>query len=62
MLTSHTTDESPAPSFLLESVNNALRLDDAPAARRLCEMRLAEAPDDPDAHRYLGHVLILLGE
>lgn len=62
MLPAQPVDESPAASSLLDAVNAALQAGDASAARRCCETRLTAAPDDPDAHRYLGPVLILLGE
>ncbi len=57
MLTSQQHHEPSAPVSLLEAINTALAMEDSAAARRLCETRLAEAPDDADAHRFLGQVL-----
>ncbi len=48
--------ESSAPVSLLEAINAALAADDAMAAVHLCQERLAGAPDDPDAHRYLSQI------
>jgi tetratricopeptide (TPR) repeat protein len=52
-----------APGVLLRtSVQAALDLNDPAAAKRLCEKHLSMLPDDPDAYRYLGQVLMILGE
>ncbi|WHZ21737.1 MAG: hypothetical protein OJF47_000849 [Nitrospira sp.] len=47
---------------LRASVQAALNANDPLAAKRLCEQHLRVLPDDPDAHRYLGQLLIMLGE
>lgn len=49
-------------SALLQAVQMALKENTPHVAKRICEDHLRSAPDDPDAHRYLGHVLLLLGE
>lgn len=49
-------------SALFHAVQLALNANDPGVAKRVCEDHLRSAPDDPDAHRYLGHVLVLLGE
>ncbi|WP_447599378.1 tetratricopeptide repeat-containing sulfotransferase family protein [Nitrospira sp. Nam80] len=51
-----TSDQS-----LRASIQAALDRNDPVAAKRLCEEHLRTLPDDPDAHRYLGHVLMMLG-
>jgi tetratricopeptide (TPR) repeat protein len=47
---------------LRASVQAALNSDNPAAAKRVCEEHLRMLPDDPDAHRYLAQVLIILGE
>jgi len=47
---------------LLEAINTALSADDTASALRLCEERLASAPEDPDAHRYRGQLYARQGE
>lgn len=56
MPSSQPLHESSAPVSLLEAINAALAVDDAMAAVQLCQERLASAPDDPDAHRYLNQI------
>lgn len=56
------TDESRAFSSLLEAINAALAFDDPASALRLCNERLAAAPEDPDAQRYLGQILAQHGD
>lgn len=53
MLTSQSANDS---SSLLQSIRAALDKGDVAAAQRLCDDRLALAPDDADAHRYLGQI------
>lgn len=53
---SQKTDEPPAASSLLESLNAVLAANDSVTAMRLCEGRLAVVPDDPDAQRYLSQI------
>lgn len=47
---------------LQASVQAALDHQDPTAAKRVCEEHLRRLPNDADAHRYLGQVLIILGE
>ncbi len=49
-------------SSLLHAVQMALNENTPAVAKRVCEHHLRSSPEDPDAHRYLGHVLLLLGE
>lgn len=49
-------------SALLHAVQLALNDNDPRVAKRICEDHLRAAPDDPDAHRYLAQVLMVLGE
>jgi tetratricopeptide (TPR) repeat protein len=50
------SETAAAHSSLLNAINAALAVDDSVAALRLCKDRLAVAPDNPDAHRYLGQI------
>jgi len=43
-------------------VQLALKANDHRVAHRICEDHLRSVPDDADAHRYLGHIYVLLGE
>lgn len=52
------SDRSP----LLHAVQMALNEKTPAVAKRICEDHLRSAPDDPAAYRYLGQVLIILGE
>ena len=56
-----TVQEWPGHS-LRTSIQAALDNNDPMAAKRLCEEHLRALPDDPDAHRYLAQVLIVLRE
>lgn len=49
-------------SSLLHAVQMALNDKTPHVAKRVCEDHLRSDPDDPDAYRYLGHVLVVLGE
>jgi tetratricopeptide (TPR) repeat protein len=44
------------------SVQAALDLNDPMTAKRLCEEHVRIVPDEPNAHRYLAQVLMILGE
>ncbi|WP_422367445.1 hypothetical protein [Pelagibius sp.] len=39
----------------------AIRARDWPRVRRLCERRVRTTPEDPDAHRHLGQLLVAEG-
>ncbi|WP_173051289.1 tetratricopeptide repeat-containing sulfotransferase family protein [Nitrospira sp. KM1] len=47
---------------MLNAINAALAIEDVGNALRLCAERLAVAPKDPDAHRYLGQLYARQGE
>ena len=49
-------------SSLLHAVQLALNANQPMVAKRICEDHLRAAADDPDAHRYLGQMLVILGE
>lgn len=62
MLISQPADASRLPSSLLTSVNAALDAGDNATALGLCWDRLVAAPDDADAHRYLGQIYARQGD
>jgi tetratricopeptide (TPR) repeat protein len=56
------SDAASQSSALFHAVQLALNANDPGVAKRICEDHLCLAPDDPDAHRYLAQVLLVLGE
>jgi len=56
MRISQTHHEFSASESLLGVITVALGNDDAASALRVCEERLAVAPDDADVYRYLGQI------
>lgn len=62
---SATDDQAPSEdenTSLLTAVQEAVTAHDLANAKRLCEDRTSQAPDDADAYRYLAHVHVLAGE
>lgn len=56
-------DESKIPgSALLKLVQEALNANNPMAAKKICEDHLQILPNDPDAHRYLSQIHVILGE
>lgn len=62
MARSPVSDAGYQRSALFHAVQRALNEHTPKVAQRICEHHLLSAPDDPDAYRYLGQVLIMLGE